>query len=225
MIFTLFQATFREVKFSLQEWYYLYANLSFRESDLALRKYYLLKNPYRVAKEFFRKRKGVPLYSYGETPLLTAFYLFKAGGVTAGDCLVDLGAGAGRLSLFFTYFFPARCIALEFNPAFCARLRKIKEIYSVKALEVFELDFLKEPLPDGTIYYLCQLFMSEEEINGLAHKIAEKGAGVKLISVGVEITHERFSLYQKVNGTFLWGNSTVYFYAVGGSKERSNFKL
>lgn len=216
---------FRETRFSLQEWYYLYANSSFRKADLALRKYYIFKNPYKVAKEFFRSKKGIPLYSYGETPLLTAFYLLKAGGVTAGDCLVDLGAGAGRFSLFFTYFFPARCIALEVNPVFCTRLRKVKEAYGVGALEVIEGDFLLKPLPDGTIYYLCQLFMTEGEIARLIQKIAEKGDGVKLISVGVEITHSMFSLYQKAKGAFLWGDSTVYFYTVGGCKERSNFKL
>ncbi len=136
----------------------------------------------------------------------------KAGGVHYDDTIVDLGAGAGRLSVFLTFFFTANVVAVEANPYFCQTLRKVQSKWNLPKLKIVEGDIFELDLPDGTIYYLCQLFLSEEEIQSLIARILVKSFPLKIISVALKIDHPSFLLYHQEKGSFLWGKSEVYYY-------------
>ncbi len=140
--------------------------------------------------------------------------MLKAGGVTYEDVLVDLGAGARRLCLFISHFFPIHVVAFEINPVFTRYLSVIKETLNIEKLEVVKGDFRQDPLPAGTVYYLCQLFLTEEELQILVQKLSQHASGSKVISVGLNFEHPNFLLYHTEKGSFLWGNTEVYYYFI-----------
>ncbi|GIN21504.1 methyltransferase [Siminovitchia fordii] len=70
---------------------------------------------------------------YEPTPYAALEQLFSRYKLTAGDCLVDMGCGKGRVPFYVNYFFHTTSIGIEMNPALYEDALKNKVSYSKKA--------------------------------------------------------------------------------------------
>lgn len=199
----------KEIYFSLNEILEFYSNPLFRKLDIYQFFQYFWKNPYKIAKQFAIKSGSQNIYSYGETPLTTGYAILKALPLSNHTVYVELGSGRGRLGLFMSSFLPGKIICLEANPLFCKRLKKIKHKFSLSNLEIFQTDYFEIPLK-GDIFYLCDLFISEEEVKILVNNICKNNDFAILITVGFSLSFMHIQPLKVLKGDFLWGKSEIY---------------
>ncbi|MBI5273476.1 MAG: hypothetical protein HY860_00290 [Chlamydiales bacterium] len=199
--------------------FYFYGNKTFRKVDIVLFLDYLFKNPYRISKEFLKHSGSKEIYTYGETPLKTAFQLLKLCNIKQDDHFIDLGAGSGRVSFFIHLFSGAKVSAIENNDVFCKKMKKIKEQFHLIDIEVIHQNYLEIDKLNGSIIYLCNFFLEEEEIKKLSQIISLCKEGTKILTVGFSLfLEDNIKIIHQIEGQFLWGASDIYVQEIIAAK-------
>lgn len=210
MIFYAMRRLSKEILFFMNEMAYFYYNKPFRSFDFYLKRLYLLKNPYKVAKHFNQSIQAKEIYTYGETPLHIGFQLIKLLNISPKEHIIDLGCGRGRLLGFMHFFTGAQTSGYDINPTFCHRIQKVITKQSLKKISIYNKDYISHLPLDGTIYYLCDLFLLEKQLDQLIWQLKKLRSRVKIISVGYPLKASFIDELYSFNANFLWGNTLIY---------------
>lgn len=172
---------------------------------------YWAKNPYMVARSARRKIK-LPEGDlvFGETPYITAFDLLTELGVDQADHVVECGGGTSIFSLVAAAAFGCRATVLEIVPGFVKKTREIVSKMGLERVKVRQSDILKDPLPEGTVYYLTGTTFSDASWATLQRQMAQAPEGSKAISLSVELDSKAWRLDKTLKMPFSWGENTVY---------------
>lgn len=188
-----------------------YKNKLFKQADLALKKAYRFKNPYRISKNFERKRKNSLIHTYGETPLTTLFHLLKLCKITKEDCFVDLGCGRGRIVLFVASIFRCKSVGVDWILTFCHKAQKIATSLSLTS-QFFSQNILSYTLQEATIIYFYSLCMEELPFLKMIAHLDRIKKGTKVITVSYPLSDYStlfFVIHTEVV-FYPWGKTTAY---------------
>ena len=101
---------------------------------------------------------GPEIVFYQPTPARHIFALIAAAAISENDVLVDLGSGLGHVPLLVSICTGARCIGIEFEPAYVACARQCAEKLNLDRVSFLEQDARDADFSNGTVFYLYTPF-------------------------------------------------------------------
>ncbi|MDY7227977.1 class I SAM-dependent methyltransferase [Hyalangium rubrum] len=143
---------------------------------------------------------------YGETPLMTALYVFKRAGVGPGSRLVDLGAGRGRVLI------AARWLGAETRGVelIADHVTRVEAPLRAVGITLTVGDMLQTELGDATHVFTNWLALSPETKARLIERLRTCGPGTRIVTVTRPIEAEGFVRRSRHLMLFTWGIETVW---------------
>ena len=186
---------------------HFYADLSFKEVDVAIKKEYFWQNPYRLSRRFWNR------HIYGETPLTSLESIGLKAGLSKADHFVDLGAGRGRGVFFMHYRFGCKAIGIERIPIFIEKALKIQKKLRVEGVEFLQAD-LSSSLPTihGTVFYLAWTCFEDDLVLEMTRWLEQLPTKTKIITVSEPLDSDRFSIIDQFSAPFAWGEGEIYLH-------------
>src|SRR5277367_1192891 len=105
-----------------------------------------------------RVQLAAEMVAYQPTPARHIFDLISRAAITERDVLVDLGSGLGHVPLLVSICTGARCIGIEFEPAYVACARQCAEKLNLDRVSFLEQDARDADFSNGTVFYLYTPF-------------------------------------------------------------------
>lgn len=173
----------------------------------------LWRTPYSVpafAKVHAARRSGKSAseLTYGETPVVTAWRLFRRAGVGPGSFVIDLGAGRGRV-LFAARLLGARARGVELLPAHVDAARfELERIGAEMALG----DVAEERLVDASCVFVAWTCFSEATRARVAMRLRELREGARVLVLNWPLEQPGFELLWRGRVLCSWGRAPVYLY-------------
>lgn len=192
-----------------------YSNREFRRADLALLRSYLFVSPYRIHKNFMKSKGETDIYLYGETYITAFAEMADKAGIKPTDTYVELGCGRGRTCFWVHAFKKCTTVGIEYVPAFVEKAQEVIKKYVINGISFSCQNYLTEPLPNGTVYYIDATLSEGEEIVALIKLFDSLPKGIKVIAVNMSLTGdfpEQRPQWQELDTftiAFPWGNSEV----------------
>ncbi len=154
--------------------------------------------------------------TYGETLPGTAYQLLQWAGASDQKTVVDLGCGRGVIPLVAGAAFGAGAVGCDIISEYVVRASKAAKHMGVDDRVSFKvLNFTKEPLPKGDIYFITPTCLSKRtwlELQRQLHETTVRGNMVFSVSRALE--RETYDWEYKGNKSlpFTWDNAKVYIY-------------
>lgn len=174
---------------------------------------YFFFNPYRISKNYVKKKKQADWHVYGETPLTTWEKIVNELKMTPEDTFLELGSGRGRLCFWTKVFISCRVIAVERIPLFvkigkmlCSITRQKQVLFIQKQLH--QMDFSL-----ATVLYLYGTNFPNDQIMQLVEKCKKLPPHTKIVTISyslVEYSPLDFSLLRSFPVRFPWGETSAY---------------
>lgn len=190
-----------------------YSNADFRRVDMALLKEYVFESPFRISKHFLREQGAVDIYAYGETPLTAMDHIAKECGISAEDCVFELGCGRGRTCFWLNVFKGCRVVGVDFVPQFIEKANSVKLAEGVEGVEFRLEDMLNSDLAAATVVYLYGTCYDDDFVRVLIEKFKKLPKGTSIITVSYSLEEfgtEEFVLKRCFPVQFTWGIGDVY---------------
>lgn len=191
-----------------------YRNPSFRKVDLSLIGAYFFHNPYRLSRDFQRKRGAIDPYTYGETPLTTLETIAKEASISSTDTLFELGCGRGRGAFFLHLTTGCRVIAIDEMPVFIKTAKHLAERFHLKGIEFREANILESSFEGASVLYFYGTSSDELFLKKLAKKFEDLPKHTRLITVSFPIDDYSekplFTVVRVFPAQFLWGEADIY---------------
>jgi SAM-dependent methyltransferase len=174
----------------------------------------ILHTPYRARRTFevvrALKSTGQRFREliYGETPLMSALYLFKRAGLGRGSRLVDLGAGRGRV-LIAASWLGAEARGIELIADHVTRVAKRLQAAGI-TLTVG--DMTREELGDATHLFTNWLALTPETKARLIERFRTCRPGTRILTVTRPIEAEDFVRLSRHWVLFTWGVEVVWIH-------------
>ncbi len=185
----------------------------FMPYDRAFRKAYRFHNPFRISKEFLKKRGESNVDAYGETPLPVFAQIAKECGLSKGDTVIEMGCGRGRGVFFLSWLTGCRVIGIDWVPSF---IRTAEDI-SKRSLPLLPISFRCEKMESSdfshvSVIYLYGTCLSDEEIGSLVKRFESLPASAKIITVSYPLSDysQRFITTKQFTASFPWGEAEIY---------------
>jgi SAM-dependent methyltransferase len=190
-----------------------YRNPSFAKADLQLIFGYMLRNPYKMSRDYLKAKGESDVYAYGETPLATLEEICEKCGITESDTVFELGCGRGRTCFWLNQWLGCRVVGIEFIPQFVEIADIVKNSSDLKGIEFRCEDFTESALGGATVVYLFGTCLKDEDIEKLTKKIDDLPSGTKIVSVSFPLTDytDKLEIMRRFEGRFAWGGADVYF--------------
>lgn len=192
-----------------------YGNLSFAKADLSILWIYLLKNPFRISRDFLAQKGEADIYQYGETPLTTIDLISRECGISADDHVFELGCGRGRTCFWLNSFKGCKVTGIDFVPFFIEQARKVSQKSKIKDVNFILENYLKADLTQATCLYLYGSNMGDPEIEELCAKLEQLPVGTKVITTSFALEdYAPGTAYQTMKcfpAAYAWGEADVYF--------------
>ena len=201
-----------KIQHYLNEWQTIqtfYRYRLFRRVDLALRRAYFFRNPYRMLRRFLQRKGEKQIFQYGETPLFTIDLIVREFGVDKNSLLYDFGSGRGRVAFFLSTVHSVRTVGIEQLSDFVIIANQISAKYGLQALFI-SADFTSlASLEEPDFIYLCGTCLSDEIIGNLISKPFFK---TKWITVSYPLSDysSSFEIEKKLSGRYLWGETDIF---------------
>lgn len=191
-----------------------YSDFSFLKLDFYLWRCYLMRGPFKIAKEFLIKKGAEDLYSYGETPLTAMDLIARECGLKKDDVVFELGSGRGRACFWLNHFIGCQVVGIEYIPEFVEIANRIKRKFKLKGIKFAAQDMLECNLQSATAIYFYGTCSDTDFILKLIDKLSHVPAGTKIITVSYPLTwystKPLFELVKVIPATFTWGTADVY---------------
>lgn len=184
----------------------LYKNERFKEKDLLLQNKYKKKDPYRISRDFLKRRGAPNIYMYGETPLMTMYKIYQMCELSSEDHLIELGAGRGRAALFLATYLGCRVVGYEEVATFVEEVKEFEnERFKLYLGDMFAANFSK-----ATAVYLYGTMLDDEKILELGKAFPKK---VKIITVSYPLSNylEGYATKKTFQGRFPWGKTDIFW--------------
>jgi hypothetical protein len=143
---------------------------------------------------------------YGETPLMTALYVFKRAGVSRGSRLVDLGAGRGRV-LIAARWLGAEARGVEL---IADHVTRVAPRLQAAGITLTVGDMTREELGDATHLFTNWLALTPETKAKLIERFRTCQPGTRIITVTRPIEAEGFVRLSRHWMLFTWGIEAVW---------------
>ncbi len=143
---------------------------------------------------------------YGETPLMTALYVFKRAGVGRGSRLVDLGAGRGRV-LIAARWLGAEARGVEL---IADHVSRVAPRLQAAGITLTVGDMMGEELGDATHLFTNWLALIPETKARLIERFRTCRPGTRIITVTRPIEAEGFVRLSRHWMLFTWGIEAVW---------------
>jgi SAM-dependent methyltransferase len=173
-----------------------------------------LRSPYRARRTFevvrALKATGQRFREliYGETPLMSALWVFKRAGMGPGSRLVDLGAGRGRV-LIAARWLGAEALGIELIGEHVALMAKRLQPAGIALVEG---DATRADLRDATHVFTNWLALTPETKARVVERFRECRPGTRFITVTHPIESEDFLRLSRHRMLFTWGFETVWLH-------------
>ncbi len=192
-----------------------YSKFIFLKVDLSLLSLYIFQNPFRICKRFFIQEGKKEGHVYGETALFILETLATKCPITSKDLFFELGCGRARSCFWLALFTGCQVVGVEKVPAFIHKAQKIKAKFGLTSVEFRCEDFFSTDLSGGTIYYLYQTCLSEEEIAALIKRLIELPTTAKIVTVSYALNEfdrgkNQFVTVDQFEANFLWGKAQIF---------------
>lgn len=180
------------------------------------------RSPYGKPKDFQsvlalqESGQGADEMVYGETPFVTAWWLFTRAKVDAQSRVLDVGAGRGRAMLAARWL-GAQAVGVELLKA---RAEPAAALLGPLGLEIIAEDAvesLKRKTPASHIYVVWTGF-SKETRRRLAEAMSRYPKGTLLITSSYPPEHPQLELIAEHRAMYTWGLDRAYISAPKGSQ-------
>jgi hypothetical protein len=171
-----------------------------------------VRSPYRWPSSFEVVRslkstgQSVNELCYGETPLLSAIWLFRRAGLKRGDLLVDVGAGRGRV-LLAARWLGARARGVELLRD---HVTPVAESLGRAGAELTVGDAGSAPLEDATHVYLNWCAFSAETKQRIVNQLRATRPGTRILAVTRAVDDPRFVPRSSHRLLYTWGTEVVW---------------
>jgi hypothetical protein len=204
---------FRTKAYNLKEQFFVifkyYKNLKFFIVDLLFLFFYLFFNPFKISKNFLKKKKNKKIHLYGETPLSTLEKIVKECNISKKDKVIDLGAGRGRLCFWISNFLGCSVIGVERIPLFVKIANLIVKVLRIKNISFVCRDMFEISYKGFNFLYLYGTCLEDEKIFKFL-KIVPKGVKVITISYPLNDYDKSYSIDKSFKVSFPWGETTCF---------------
>lgn len=192
-----------------------YTNAQFRRLDIALLRRYLLRNPFRISKNFLVEEGEEDVYTYGETPLTTMAHIAKECSLNSGESVFELGCGRGRTCFWLASFIGCKVVGVEYIQDFIQIAQEVQQAAHLEVVEFCHADMLQISLERATVIYLYGTCYSDAFISRLISRFESLPKGAKVITVSyslLEYGAKHFALQRCFPAQFTWGVADVYLH-------------
>lgn len=195
-----------------------YRNIPFLKVDFALRKHYLFRSAFTISKEFLQQRHADEVYAYGETPLTAWAHIAKECGLSAKDCVYELGCGRGRGCFWLRYIVGCKVVGIDYVPEFIETANEVKKEHKVSGIEFCLQDMCIADYSEASAIYLYGTCLDDASIETLIKRFLELPPGVKIITVSYPLTDytddSRISLIKTFSVCYPWGMADLFLHRV-----------
>ncbi len=189
-----------------------------------LYRHYYSNPPHRLVRRFYSECKGVVPETdliYGEISPVTGWNLLHKLGVEREDVLVELGCGRANLLFIGALGFGVAGIGVDIIEDFVVHGRQIAERLGVRNLRFIRADFRKEPLPEGSIYFVSPTTLCPQSWHRLRQRLSENQITARwVVSLTRTLESPLWELKFTDNVDCSWGMATVYAYQPLSLKHR-----
>ncbi|WP_224370086.1 class I SAM-dependent methyltransferase [Hyalangium versicolor] len=174
----------------------------------------LIHTPYRARRTFevvrALKATGQRFREliYGETPLMTALYVFNRAGVGRTSRLIDLGAGRGRV-LIAARWLGAEARGVEL---IADHVTRVAPRLQAAGITLTVGDMTREELGDATHLFTNWLALTPETKARLIERFRTCRPGTRIITVTRPIEAEDFVRLSRHWMLFTWGVEVVWIH-------------
>jgi len=176
-----------------------------------------VRNPYRWPRSFEAVRiarsaaQSPREFLYGETPLVSALWIFWRAGVGRRSHLYDLGAGRGR-ALLAARWLGARATGVELLPEHVALVR---EPLARVGVELFEGDAASVSLRPATHVYLPWTGLEPATRARWEARLDTLPVGTRIIAIDYPVALARAHTLARLEPWFSWGRAPVWLQELG----------
>lgn len=179
----------------------------------AFKKAYRFSNPFRLSKEFLKKKNALQVDAYGETPLLVLARLAKECGLCSKDRIIEMGCGRGIGVFFLSYLVGCPVVGIDWVPTFIDRAKAISNaVHPQLPVEFLCQDMVDTDLSSATCIYLYGTCLDDAVIEVLVDRFEALGPSVKIVTVSYPLNEYSQQFYTETQwmGSFPWGEGEVY---------------
>jgi SAM-dependent methyltransferase len=156
---------------------------------------------------------GVPIQDllYGETPVLTAWKILSDLGACSSDIVVDLGCGRGLIPIVASLALGIRAVGVDISPFRIRRARHLVEALQLTSVIVRQADYRREPLPEGSLYFLSPISLAEESWSDLQKVMRQSKGGSRAVVLCEPLEAEYWDTCSVQRYSYSWGIVKTYF--------------
>ncbi len=171
-----------------------------------------LRSPYRARRSFEVVRalqttgQRFRELIYGETPLMTALWMFRAAGLGRGHRLVDLGAGRGRV-LIAARWLGAEALGVEL---LASHVESVRRWLEPAGMTLVQGDAAQADLGGATHVFTNWLALTPQTKAKLVERFRTCPPGTRFITVAYPIEAADFPQLSRHRLLFTWGFEFVW---------------
>ncbi|OGH95620.1 MAG: hypothetical protein A2X42_00470 [Candidatus Margulisbacteria bacterium GWF2_38_17] len=152
-----------------------------------------------------------PAFTYGSTPVFSAYNILKQAGAKSGMTFLDLGSGRGNLVFVAALGFEMNSIGIEIQNRHYRISKFIYNLMKNSKVTLLKENFLTSKLPNADIIFISNTcFPSFTEIL-LTKKLENLKIDTILLSMSAPLLSEKIKTQAVRTYLFSWGKGTVYF--------------
>jgi cyclopropane fatty-acyl-phospholipid synthase-like methyltransferase len=186
-----------------------YGNAKLCQTDRALAKAYLGRNPFHISKRFLQQKGAASVYAYGETPLTTLAQIAEECGITAQDHVMELGCGRGRGAFFLSNHTGCKVLGIDWIPEFVNTANEISKQLQLSKVRFACTDMFSADFTKATAIYLYGTCLEDAEIELLQTQFQRLRRGTKIITVSYPL-EGNFGLRKEFTAAYPWGETEVF---------------
>ena len=165
----------------------------------------------RVARRKNRLAPIEKLAPYYPTPETIVEKMLQLGGLKAGERMLDLGSGDGRIVIMAAQKYPADATGVEFDKDFWRQsMDRIKSLGLQKTARIIQGDILKQDVSSADLVTVYLLPASNDKVRPLLEKQLKKGA--RVVAHDFEIAGWTSEKVQQIEDDGEGRSHTLYLY-------------
>jgi hypothetical protein len=184
---------------------------AFARYEKAFRRAYRFQNPFRICKQFLRRRGEKLIDAYGETPLPVFAQIARY--LSSSDTVIELGCGRGKGVFFLSQLLGCSVIGIDWIPHFIQTAESIHRSLSPSLPVGFRCEEMQRvDLSKATAVYLYGTCLTDDEIHSLIPRFERLQPGARIITVSFPLSDysSKFLTISQLTASFPWGEAEVY---------------
>ncbi|MES2122151.1 MAG: class I SAM-dependent methyltransferase [Chlamydiota bacterium] len=178
----------------------------------AFNRAYRFANPYRICRNYLKKKGASDIHQYGETPLPVYARIAEECALAPEDYWIELGCGRGKGSCFIRALTGCRVKAVDWIPQFICIAQGIAEKDAHSKMTFSCEDMLQTDLSGATAIYLFGTCLEESVIQHLCERLRRLPPSTEIITVSYPLNDydPTFVVRKQFLVQFPWGTTEIY---------------